>query len=132
MNNSGLAVQLAASFWQLAPSDIWVIHDEVDLNLGALRIRSSGSSAGHRGIASIIETLGTPDFWRFRVGVGHPRTKAEIGHKFSTKGIDDFVLEPFSHDELGKARELIAHTAKAIIHALEHDITAAGNKFNTR
>lgn len=133
MNNSGLAVQLFVTYYKIQSTDIWVVHDEIDLETGMLRIRMGGSSAGHRGIESIIAALGTEKFWRFRLGIGHPKRGGdEAHHKLNQKNVDDFVLGKFDHGEAGKARELIKHGAKAIAGALEDSLEAAINKFNTR
>ena len=67
MNNSGLAVKLISSFYKINPEDIWVMHDDIDLPLGSLKIRFGGASAGHHGVESIIEHLNTDKFWRFSI-----------------------------------------------------------------
>jgi len=130
MNNSGLAVQLLALYYKVAIEDIWIIHDEVDLPLGGMKIRLGGASAGHRGVESIIETLGADKFWRFRMGIGRPID----GHyeKNHTKGVDDYVLGVFSGAEHGKIKELIKHGSKAIATALEESLAAAQNRFNIK
>ena len=126
MNNSGMAVSLLANFYKVNPEDIWVVHDEVDLRLGALRIRKGGGSAGHRGIESILEAIPSGDFWRFRLGIGRPEETA------GAKGIDGFVLGNFTHQEHVKIRELIKHAAQAVKAALEDGLEASSNKFNTK
>lgn len=133
MNNSGLAVRLICEFYKISPEDIWVIHDDIDLPLGSIRIRNGGSAAGHRGIESLLKELGTEKFWRFRLGIGHPRNKAHDGdHKSYIRDVDGFVLGDFAGDEKGKVKELIKHSAKAIAHALETDLASAMNRFNTK
>lgn len=122
MNNSGLAVQLLTSNFQLLTSDLWVVHDDIDLPLGKIKIRLGGGSAGHRGIESIIKSLGTDKFWRFRLGIGSEKLR----------NADDFVLEDFTSSEQGKARELIKKGAKAIETALEKELEVAMNRFNTK
>lgn len=132
MNNSGMAVQLIAAFYKIPASDIWVIHDEVDLPLGSMKIRLGGASAGHRGVTSVIETLGTDKFWRFRMGIGHPREFKMQNAKIKIKGVDDYVLGGFTGPDKGKARELIKHGAKAIAMALDEGLQAAMNRFNAK
>lgn len=134
MNNSGLAVSLISQYLNISISDIWVVHDDIDLPLGSLRIRLGGGTAGHRGVTSVLDQLKTDKFWRFRLGIGHPKRISKIKPQISKmrKDVDDFVLEPFAHDEQGKVRELIKHAAKAVAFALEHDLAAAMNKFNTK
>lgn len=129
MNGSGEAVKLIASFYKINPSDVWIIHDEVDLPLGAMKIRLGGSSAGHKGIESIIERLKNEKFWRFRMGIGEQRLKVE-GKKL--KKIDNFVLGGFTENERGKAREIIKRGVKAIEGALEDGMEKAMNRFNTK
>jgi PTH1 family peptidyl-tRNA hydrolase len=131
MNNSGMAVSLIASFYKIAPEDIWVVHDELDLPLGTMKIRFGGAGAGHKGIASIIASLGTDKFWRFRMGIGESRNHAEIAKHHLTKA-DDFVLSPFARGQAGKARELIKRGAKALATALEDGMDKAMNRFNRK
>ena len=80
MNESGRAVGEAVRFYKLAPDQVVVIHDEIDLALGKVRAKRGGGHAGHNGIRNIAQHLGA-DFWRIRVGVGHPGEKAQVhGH----------------------------------------------------
>jgi PTH1 family peptidyl-tRNA hydrolase len=74
MNDSGESVAEAARFFKILPSEIVVIHDEIDLRPGKLRVKCGGGTAGHKGLRSIDALLG-PDFWRVRIGVGHPGVK---------------------------------------------------------
>ncbi len=129
MNGSGIAVKSIASFYKIEASDIWIVHDEVDLPLGAMKIRLGGSSAGHKGIESVIEHLKTDKFWRFRLGIG-----AQKVHKDGkiVKHIDDFVLGTFSESEKGKMREIIKRGVKALEDALEEGLEKAMNRFNTK
>ncbi len=133
MNNSGMAVELIARCYTLDASNIWIIHDDIDLPIGAMKIRFGGGDAGHRGIESIRESIGTDKFWRFRLGIGHPRQKIENPHqKFIMKDVENYVVGKFTGGEWGKARELIKHGAKALEMALEQSLEAAMNKFNTK
>lgn len=125
MNDSGLAVKLLADFYKVEPEDIWILHDEVDFPEGTMRIRLGGASAGHRGVMSIIENLGTDKFWRFRLGIGRPN---EVEHT----GVSRYVLDDFSHADHGKVRELLKTTVKAIEMGLEEDLDRAMNKYNTK
>ncbi|MDP3941823.1 MAG: aminoacyl-tRNA hydrolase [bacterium] len=131
MNNSGMAVSLISSFHKIAPEDIWIINDELDLPLGSMKIRFGGAAAGHRGVESVMESLGTDKFWRFRMGIGESRNHQEIA-KHKVTDVDQFVLDKFSHTDAGKARELIKHGAKAIATALESGMEKAMNQFNTK
>jgi PTH1 family peptidyl-tRNA hydrolase len=129
MNGSGIAVSSISKFYKIDTKDIWIIHDEVDLPLGGMKIRFGGASAGHKGVESIIEHLGTDRFWRFRIGIG---TQHEKVHDRKVKEIDNFVLGEFSEGEKGKAREIIKKGMKAIEDALEEGLEKAMNRFNTK
>lgn len=106
MNESGRAVAKIIKFYKMPLKNIYIIHDDKDLNFGTLRIRPSGSSAGHKGVQSIIEHLRTQNFTRFRVGIKNP-----LIEKMDTA---DFVLSNFSRAEQKKLPEII----KAVISAL--------------
>jgi PTH1 family peptidyl-tRNA hydrolase len=81
MNRSGLAVAQAAHFYKLALDDLVILHDELDLAAGKVRIKAGGGVAGHNGLRSIAESIGTKDFKRVRFGIGHPGDKAKVtGH----------------------------------------------------
>jgi peptidyl-tRNA hydrolase, PTH1 family len=90
MNDSGEAVAGAARFFKISPSEIVVIHDEIDLRPGKLRVKCGGGTAGHKGLRSIDALLG-PDFWRVRIGVGHPGIKELVL---------PYVLQNFSSEEV--------------------------------
>ena len=78
MNLSGKAVAPLARFFKIAPEEILVVHDELDLLPGQMKLKLGGSHAGHNGLKDIQAQLGTPDFWRLRLGIGHPGVKAEV------------------------------------------------------
>lgn len=81
MNDSGAAVQAAAAFFKLAPADITAFHDELDLAPGKVRVKRGGGAAGHNGLRSMDRQLGSPDYWRVRLGIGHPGHKDRVtGH----------------------------------------------------
>jgi peptidyl-tRNA hydrolase, PTH1 family len=90
MNDSGESVAETARFFKLLPSEVVVIHDEIDLRPGKLRVKCGGGTAGHKGLRSIDALLG-PDFWRVRIGVGHPGTKELVL---------PYVLQNFSSEEV--------------------------------
>jgi peptidyl-tRNA hydrolase, PTH1 family len=87
MNDSGEAVAAAARFFKIAPAEIAVIHDEIDLRPGKLRIKRGGGNAGHNGLRSIDALLG-PDYWRVRIGIGHPGVK-ELVQPYVLQNIPD-------------------------------------------
>jgi PTH1 family peptidyl-tRNA hydrolase len=78
MNRSGFAVATLARFFKIEPQQILVVHDELDLLPGQVKLKFGGSAAGHNGLKDIHGMLGTPDFWRLRLGIGHPGVKAEV------------------------------------------------------
>jgi PTH1 family peptidyl-tRNA hydrolase len=81
MNASGESVQAAAAFFKLAPDAITAFHDELDLVPGKVRVKRGGGAAGHNGLRSMDRQLGTPDYWRVRLGIGHPGHKDRVlGH----------------------------------------------------
>ncbi len=102
MNASGRAVQALAAFYKIAPDDILVVHDELDLPPGTVRLKKGGGVAGHNGLKDIAVKLG-PDFWRLRIGIGHPGDRDEV---------IDYVLHPPRQEEA----ELISN---AVEHSLE-------------
>lgn len=139
MNNSGMAVSLLVSFYKIAPEDIWVVYDELDLPVGSMKIRFGGAAAGHHGVESIMEQLGTDKFWRFRMGIGatHLHEVSDDGKphalgRTNIKDAQDFVVSTFGHSEQGKVRELIKHGSDALQMALEKGIEAAMNRYNTK
>ncbi|MBI3813275.1 MAG: aminoacyl-tRNA hydrolase [Nitrospinae bacterium] len=91
MNRSGMAVSSIFTDYSLMPSDLIVVHDDIDLQVGRVKKKFGGGDAGHRGIRSIIESIGTGDFYRIRIGVGRPPENIEAS---------DYVLSPFHRDEL--------------------------------
>jgi PTH1 family peptidyl-tRNA hydrolase len=105
MNESGRAVQAAARFFKVEPDAILVIHDEGDFDLGRLQARRGGGLAGHNGLRSIAQQLGTPDFLRLRIGVGRPE-------RGDPRPLADYVLSDFEpHDD---AARLVAKAADAV------------------
>ncbi len=105
MNASGESVAEAARFFKIAPEDILVIHDEIDLRPGKLRVKRGGGNAGHNGLRSIDPVIGS-DYWRIRIGVGHPGVKELV---------QPYVLQNFSSEELTIWVEpLIAAVAETI------------------
>jgi peptidyl-tRNA hydrolase, PTH1 family len=110
MNASGESVSEAARFFKIAPEDILVIHDEIDLRPGKLRVKRGGGNAGHNGLRSIDPMIGS-DYWRMRIGVGHPGIKELV---------QPYVLQNFSSEELTLWVEpLIAAVAETIALLLE-------------
>jgi peptidyl-tRNA hydrolase, PTH1 family len=142
MNNSGMGVQLIASYYKIDPGDIWVLHDELDLPLGKMKIRFGGAAAGHHGVEDIMQRLGTDKFWRFRLGIGeikhtagqlHEDGKVEktIARRLQDNA-SDFVLGVFSSSEKSETKKLIKYGSEALEVALEKGMETAMNRFNTK
>ncbi len=133
MNNSGMAVKAVKDFYKVQNSDIWIIHDDVDLVLGSMKIRLGGASAGHRGVESIINALGTDKFWRFRLGIGRPKQNTKEGSKaIFFRGVDEYVLGDMAGQDWSKAKALVKKAVKALETALEKDLETAMNRFNSK
>ena len=93
MNRSGQAVAALANFYKISPAEILVVHDELDLPPGGIRLKQGGGNGGHNGLKDIQAKLSTPDYWRLRLGIGHPRT---LG---LSQEVADFVLHQPRKDE---------------------------------
>lgn len=120
MNLSGYAVAELVGYYKLSPQDILVVHDDMDLPLGRLRLRSKGSSGGHNGLKSIIAELGTQDFWRLKIGVGRPKEGDVVNH----------VLSAFNKEEANILQEAIDRGHKATLLWLEDNKDEAMNIYN--
>jgi PTH1 family peptidyl-tRNA hydrolase len=99
MNESGIPLNLVARFYKISPDNIYVIHDDLDLPIGEWRLQFDRGSAGHNGIKSIIDHLGTQGFWRIRVGIGKP-----INHNILA---EDYVLQPLPATEKTQIKSII-------------------------
>ena len=121
MNLSGASVREAAKFFKTPSTDIIVIHDDLDLPAGRLRIRERGGSGGHRGIESILTQLGTDEFVRVRFGVGRPPAEWNSA---------DYVLGRFAAEEKSMIRESIEKAADAVESILKEGSAPAMNRYN--
>jgi peptidyl-tRNA hydrolase, PTH1 family len=118
MNESGRAVGEALRFYKLAPSDMLVIHDELDLAPGKVRVKRGGGSAGHNGLRSIDAHIG-PDYWRLRIGIGHPGDQALVM---------PYVLSDFAHADVDWLTKLLEALAEAFPLLVEDQ----DNRFTTK
>ncbi|MBR0645176.1 aminoacyl-tRNA hydrolase [Plastoroseomonas hellenica] len=108
MNGSGDSVQPASAFHKIAPADIWAFHDELDLAPGKVRVKMGGGVAGHNGLRDMQRALGTPDYWRVRLGIGHPGMKEKVhGHVLGNFAKVDTWVEPLL-DAVADAAPLLA------------------------
>lgn len=124
MNDSGRSVQSVGHFYKASPAQTLVVYDDVDLPLGRLRFRTSGSAAGHNGIRSLIASLGSDEFPRLKVGIapadGRPAGERMVGH----------VLGKFRAEELPALQTVIKRAADAVLSAVDSGLEAAMNVFN--
>lgn len=131
MNLAGLAVGYIKNFYKIDSRNIWVIHDDIDLPLGKLRIRRGGASAGHHGIDSLIKELGGDNFVRFRVGIGKGKEFKELPERnLHRREVERFVLSPFNTNEEGELRKIIKKTVEAIKVSIVKGIESGMNRFN--
>lgn len=129
MNNSGLAVKLLTTYYQLPPTDVIIVHDELDLPLGKIKVRLGGAAAGHHGVESIIKALDNDQFIRVRLGVGNLRTQS-AEHGTAHIDTNHFVLEPFLSSEKSKVKHMLKQAVKALDLLLEQGLKKAQNQFN--
>ena len=127
MNLSGESVALLRKEKSLSCNDLIVVHDDLDLPLGKIRIRSGGSSGGHKGVESVISHLGSGDFTRIRVGIGHPDGVSGMA---SEDDIIEYVLGNFTADERTVVREVIERVIEVIPCILAEGVVAAMNRYN--
>ena len=121
MNRSGQAVLALAHFYRILPSEILVLHDELDLPPGSLRLKSGGGLGGHNGLKDIASHLGTQDFWRLRIGVGHPGDRNEVVN---------FVLKPPRKEERADIDDALERAEASWELLLSGDYPAAMQKLN--
>ncbi len=122
MNDSGVEVKKMANFYKVDAENIWVIHDDLDQELGKIKIKKGGGSGGHNGVQSIIDNLGTDDFWHFKIGIGRPEQKSQV---------IDYVLQNFTKDENKIIDNSIKIIVSALTTALVDDLDKAMNKYNS-
>jgi PTH1 family peptidyl-tRNA hydrolase len=125
MNESGRSVQPAAAFFRVGPRDIIVLHDELDLPFGDVRVKVGGGHAGHNGLRSIVQHLGTPDFVRVRMGIGRPPAGF-------AGDVADYVLSSFGPTERACVPEMVVRGATAVLRILTEGVDRAMNEANTR
>ena len=121
MNLSGESVVAVANYYKIAPEDIIVIYDDINLDVGRLRIREKGSAGGHNGIKNIIAQLGTDGFPRIRVGVGMKPSKMDLA---------DYVLSHFTKEERIEMELGFDKACDALVYMLQDDIAKAMNDYN--
>jgi PTH1 family peptidyl-tRNA hydrolase len=121
MNDSGRSVAAAARFFKVEPEAMLIIHDDVDLEPGRLQARAGGGLAGHNGLRSLVQALGTQDFLRLRIGVGRPG-------RGDPRSVADYVLSPFDAEQ--DAEALVSRSADAVETLAREGVEAAQQRFN--
>ncbi|PXW30254.1 UNVERIFIED_CONTAM: peptidyl-tRNA hydrolase [Williamsia faeni] len=119
MNESGRQVGPLAAFYSAAPQSLIVVHDELDIDFGAVRLKRGGGEGGHNGLRSISQVIGTKDYLRVRLGVGRPPGRQNPA---------DFVLKPFATTERAEVPLLLENAADAIELLIEYSLEDAQNR----
>lgn len=123
MNRSGQAVQALAHFYRIAPAEILVVHDELDIPPGHSRLKFGGGLGGHNGLKDIAAKLGTQDFWRLRLGIGHPGDRNEVVN---------YVLKPPRKEEQADIDAAIDRALLAWPDLAKGDMDAAARRINAK
>ena len=123
MNESGRAIGPLLSWYKLEPQDLIVVHDDMDIPAGAVRIRRKGSAGGHNGIKSILYHVGDENFARVRIGIGRPQPGWTVVNH---------VLAPFSSEDAPKIREAIQYLLPAVECIVTEDVDMAMNRYNPK
>ncbi|MFN3885052.1 MAG: aminoacyl-tRNA hydrolase [Rhodocyclaceae bacterium] len=123
MNRSGQSVRALAHFYRIQPAEILVVHDELDIPPGQLRLKFGGGLGGHNGLKDIVSHLGTQDFWRLRIGIGHPGDRNEV---------IDYVLKPPRKEEAAKIDAALDRALAAWPWLAKGDFNAAMQKINAK
>jgi PTH1 family peptidyl-tRNA hydrolase len=122
MNLSGKSVAALARFFKVLPSEVLVAHDELDVIPGQVKLKFGGSHAGHNGLRDIHAQLGSPDYWRLRIGVGHPGDKAEVVN---------WVLKKPQQEQRAAIEDCIERSLKALPELLKGEMDKATMKIHT-
>lgn len=125
MNLSGKSVSALFNFYKCEPADLWIVFDDIDLELGRIRIRSGGTGGTHNGMKSIIESLGFHNFPRIRIGIESRGSSAP-----AKQDISSFVLHPFTKEELPVAEKSVKIASDALLTGLKEGISAAMDRYN--
>lgn len=121
MNLSGTAVRRLLDAYDVAPGDLIVVHDDLDLPEETVRVKRGGGHGGHNGLRSLTQALGTGEFVRVRVGIGRPPGRQDPA---------DYVLEPMRREVAERLEAVVPHAAQAVLHVLEHGVESAMQEYN--
>jgi PTH1 family peptidyl-tRNA hydrolase len=122
MNVSGKSVAALARFFKIQPDEILVVHDELDIPPGEAKLKLGGSHAGHNGLRDIHAQLGTDQYWRLRIGIGHPGNKSEVAN---------WVLKKPAPDQRSAIEDCVSRTSLALPHLLSGDMVKATQMIHT-
>ena len=128
MNNSGFAVSKILSYYKVNLEDMTLIHDDLDLPVGKIRVRFGGGAGGHNGVESVIERVGDDKFLRIRLGIGDSR---KIEGEYKMKNMDNYVLSNFGSNERSKVKSMTKEAIKTIELISEHGIEKYMSKYNS-
>lgn len=126
MNHSGRAVSALAAYYRIEPADVLIAHDELDLAPGSVKLKFGGGLSGHNGLKDVASALGTQDFWRLRIGIGHPRETA------SEQEVHDYVLHPPRSEESRAIDDALARALEVWPLIVAHDMQDAMLKLHTK
>ncbi|MDY6805800.1 MAG: aminoacyl-tRNA hydrolase [Cyanobacteriota bacterium] len=129
MNNSGRSIRAVLDWYKLPPQSVSIVYDDLDLPLGRMRLRLSGSAGGHNGMKSAIALMGTKDFPRLRIGIGRPKNAAPDGSDKKTIG---YVLGKFSPEETELMDGVLQLVVEAMELSLRQGIEKAMSLYNSR
>ncbi|MDO8551347.1 MAG: aminoacyl-tRNA hydrolase [bacterium] len=133
MNNCGFTIKKLADFYHISPENIWVIHDDLDLPLGRIKIRKGGGTAGHHGLDSIAEKLGSFDFVRFRLGIDKVEGHDELSKdRVGRREVENYILGELSPKEHNEVKKVIKRVIEAIELASKKSLDQAMNQFNLK
>lgn len=130
MNLSGESVKLLLNKTRTGTEELIVIHDDLDLPVGKIRVRLSGGSGGHKGINSIIQETGSRDFYRVRIGIGRP-PKFKDNIEIQEDDVIDYVLSNFNQNENKIIEKIIPLAGEAVVSLITEGLTATMNKYNS-
>ncbi|MFO8111518.1 MAG: aminoacyl-tRNA hydrolase [Desulfosalsimonadaceae bacterium] len=130
MNRSGPPVYQLARYFGIGPAHILIIHDDMDIDIGRIKIKVKGGHGGHKGVRSIIDALGTNDFTRIRIGIGRPEIFTERSEPHDSPDAADYVLGKFSKRDMQHYEEIFETVRQAVATVLEKGQEAAMNRYN--
>jgi len=121
MNRSGQSVAAVVHYFEIAPEQVLIAHDELDLPVGTLRLKQGGGHAGHNGLRDIIKALDTRDFWRLRIGIDHPEDRSQVVN---------YVLSRAPGDDEGRIRDALDQAERSLSEVLAGEFQLAMNRLH--